>query len=113
MLQRNGIGRRAVSAATDVSPSILQDVRLGRKKRIRALTERRILAVTPEQKSDSALVSATRTWSPLGELTEEGFSKAALARKLGFKTPAIQFRRDYVTAITELRVERLYQRLMA
>lgn len=110
-LSRQGVGRRAVAAASDVAESLLCDIRAGRKTRIRARTERRILAVTPAMASDRALVDATPTWELLEELLEEGFTEAQLARWLGYETPRLQLGRERVTARNAHDVQVLHGRL--
>ena len=111
-LSRAGVGRRAVAAATDVALTVIADVRSGKKRRIRARTERLILGVTPAMASDRALVKPGRTYQRIKHLVEEeGFSKAELARRLGYRRPALQFRRQRMTARNVARVEALYQRL--
>ena len=110
MLSRRGVGRRMVRAASDVAQTVLQDIRTGRKRRIRARTERRILAVTPACRGDAALVPAADTWRRIEWLLEEGFTKARIARELGAKRPALQLRRDRVTARTAAKVEILWRR---
>ncbi len=110
-LSRQGVGRRAVGAATDISLTVLQEVRSGKKRRIRARTERKILAVTPAAVADRALVPAARAWRKVGELLEEGFTKAELARRMGYASPALQFRRGRMTARNAHRVEVLHRRL--
>lgn len=112
-LSRAGVGRRAVAAASDVALTVISDVRAGRKTQIRARTERRILAVTPAMVSDRALVKPGRTFERIELLRDEGFSKAELARRLGYATPALQFKHGRMTARNVARVERLYQRLTA
>jgi hypothetical protein len=110
-LSRQGVGRRAVAAASDVAETVLMDVRSGRKKRIRARTERRILAVTRECASDRALVDAGPTWALIDELLEERFTEAQLARWLGYDTPRLQFGRERVTVRNAADVATLHRRL--
>jgi hypothetical protein len=110
-LSRAGVGRHSVSAATDLSDSILWEIRRGARLHIRARTERKILAVTPAQRADHSYVPAGKLWRLIGELLEEGYTKAALARELGYRTRAIQFRRDRVTARNERKVIALHSRL--
>ena len=110
-LSRAGVGKRAVQAASDVCMTVLQDIRTGKKPQIRARTERRILAVTREMVSDRALVKPGRTHRLIEQLLEEGFSKAELARRLGYARPALQFRRSRMTARNVAKVERLYRTL--
>lgn len=110
-LSRRGVGRRAVAAATDVSQTVILDIRTGKKTRIRARTERKILGVTTAARSDRGLVKPGRTFRLIEQLQEEGFSKAELARRLGYKAPALQFTRHRMTVRNVAAVERLYRRL--
>ncbi len=112
-LSRIGIGRRAVAAASDVAETVISEIRSGRKARIRARTERRILAVTKTCASDHALVSARRTWKLLNELIAEGFTRTDLAARLGSSArhPALQIKHDFVLARTAHRVEVLHRQL--
>jgi len=110
-LARAGVGRRAVGDATDISDSILHEIRHGRRLRVRARTERKILGVTPSQRADHAYVSAAKAWRLINQLIDEGFSKAALAKQLGYRSPALQLCRDRITARNEQRVIALHRRL--
>ena len=110
-LSKLGVGRRAVAAATDIADSVLARIRTGRKSRIRARTERRILAVTPAMTSDRALIAPGRTFTLIESLCAEGFSKAELARRLGYAGPALQFNPRRMTARNVARVEALHRRL--
>lgn len=112
-LSKNGVGRRSVAAACDVADTVLMRVLNGTKQRIQARTEKRILAVDLEARADYGKVSAKRVWRLIDEMLDEGFSKAELARRLGYASPAIQLRRDRVTARNERRVEKLYRQTMA
>lgn len=112
-LSRAGIGRRAVAAASDVALTVIADVRSGAKTRIRAHTAARILAVTTAMVSDGACVKPGRTFRLIEQLREEGFTKAELARRLGYARPALQFNGRRMTARNVARVERLYRRLTA
>lgn len=112
-LSRLGVGKRAVYAATDIAMTVLEDVRTGKKRRIRARTERKILAVTKACASDHALVPARRTWRLLEQLLEEGYTRTRIATELGSKArkPALQVARDFVLARTAHRIEVLHRRL--
>lgn len=112
-LLRRGVGKRAVRAATDIAKSILQDIRAGRKKRIRARTERLILRVGVAQRSDGAIVQAGRTWELIDELVEEGYTVPQLIKRLGYKSRALQLGRERVTVRNAARVERLHRELTA
>ncbi len=108
-LSHQGVGYKAVAKACDVAASVMLEVRNGRRRRIRQTTERRILAVDREAVADGALVSAGPTWRLLDELILGGYSKAQLARWLGYATPALQINRRQITAATASRVERMYR----
>src|SRR5882724_224334 len=73
-LSRLGVGRNTVSAMTDIARSILSEVRAGRKKHIRARTERKILLVTTSQAADKSFVPAVSTWKLITKLLDEGYS---------------------------------------
>lgn len=110
-LSRKGVGRRAVAAATDIADSVLHKIRQGTRRKIRARTERLILSVTAAAVSDRALVKPGRTAKLIELLQDEGYSKAELARKLGYAAPALQFKPHRMTARNVARVETLYRRL--
>lgn len=110
-LSRLGIGRRVVHDVSGVANSSLVNIINGRKQTIRARTERAILAVTVQAAADHALVDAAPTWRLLDELIADGYSKAALARALGYARPAIQFKRANVTVRNAYEVARLHERL--
>ena len=110
-LSRQGIGRRAVSIAADVSVTMISEIRSKKKKNIRARSERRILAVTSADARDRSFVPARRTWKLLRMLQTEGYSSQFLARRLGYARPYIQFQKDRVLVRTAFRVERLYRQL--
>lgn len=111
-LSRQGIGRRAVAAASDVGETIIFEIRSGRRKRIRARTARKILAVTRQAVSDRALVPAARAWQLIEQLLDEGFTKTHLARQLGYAR-ALQLNRQRITAANDLAVQKLHRRLMS
>lgn len=94
--------RRAARAAGDWNGLVPAD---------RARTERKILAVTRDMASDRALVAPGRTFRLIDQLLEEGFTKAELARRLGYRHGALQFRRHRMTARNVARIERLHRSL--
>lgn len=110
-LSEQSVGRRAVAAASDVGDTILQGIINGTKKKIRARTERAILAVTKDSASDHALIPAKPTWKLLNAMIAEGHSKADIARGLGSSTPALQVGRFQVTVRMARKVELLSKEL--
>lgn len=112
-LSEQGVGRRAVSAASDVAETVLMDIRSGAKSRIRARTERQILAVTPEMASDHALVDAGPTRKLIRDLLKAGFTKSRLSAEMGTNGRALQLAKDQVTVRNAARMASVHARLMA
>ena len=110
-LRRQGVGRRTVAEACDVSCTILSEVIVGTKRQVRRRTAERVLAVTREAIADHAPVSAKLTWYRIGVLLEEGFTKAELARRFGYQRPALQLGKTQVLARTARKVERFYKQM--
>lgn len=110
-LSAQGIGRRTVGDVAGVADSVLTAIIAGTKQRIRARTEKAVLAVTKLAAADRAYIDAAPTWRLLEELIADGYSKTRLARELGYSTHALQLKRTRVTARNAYEVERLYARL--
>lgn len=111
-LAKQGVGRRAIGAASDVADSILSKIRSGERQQIRARTERAILAVTPAMVSDHACIDAGPSWCLITELLKAGFTKTRLAHELGMQGHALQLGKDQITAGNAYKVERMHARLM-
>ncbi len=110
-LSRQGVGRRAVSAAADVPESTLFKIVHGTRRQIRRQTERRILAATIEAAADRSLIDAAPTWVLIRRLLSEGFTKRELARRLG-KGISLQLGKTRITAANAYQVKRLYRQVM-
>jgi hypothetical protein len=111
-LSAAGIGYKAVADIAGVSKTNLMKIRGGGKTQLRKSTALRVLAVTKDAAGDATLVDAAPTWKLIGKLLRQGFTKGALALRLGRKRPALQLRRDKITAKTRQRVARLYREIM-
>lgn len=109
-LSRQGVGYKSVADACDVGHTTLLEIITGKNRRIRALAAKRILAVTEDAVADHAVVSGERLLRLIEKLQEEGFTKAELARRLGYKRPALQFRKK-VLAKTAHRFKQFYIRV--
>lgn len=109
-LSAAGVRRRSVRDFSGISDTVLQGVRSGRKQKIRARTERAILAVTPEHALPGARVPAQTTRKRLAWLLSEGFTRKALAIRLGKKSPKLQIgTTPTITAENADRVERVWR----
>lgn len=108
-----GVGRRTVQDVTGIADTVLTEIIAGRKARIRARTERKILAVTEKAAADGAYIDGAPTWKLLDELIADGHPKTWLARALGSmaQTPSLQLKRNQVTVRHAADVERLHLRL--
>jgi hypothetical protein len=110
LLSAAGVGYKTVADVAGVAKTVLAEVRVGKKTRVRAQTEKAVLAVGPDTLTDAKLVPARPTWKLLRALMEqEDWSRAELARRLGYKVGALQINRRRVTAKTAMRVERFYR----
>lgn len=112
-LGKQGVGYRTVARAAGISKTTLQKVLNGKRLQIRARFSRDVLAVTKDMAAPHSFVKAGRLWRRIERLLAQGFTKADLARRLGYTRPALQFRRDLVTVASDRAVAVLYRRLMA
>lgn len=112
-LSKQGVGRRAVQAATDISDTVLQLIRGGAKKNIRARTERLILAVTKDMASGHALIPSAPSLKLIDKLLSEGYTQTQLAHALGYENRALQFNFKQITADNAFHIRKLYDRCEA
>jgi hypothetical protein len=111
-LGRQGLGHRAIAWGSDVNEGTIWLIRQRKKLRIRARTERRILAVTKDAAADHAIIPAgPRVWKRIRQLLAEGYTKEQIAKQLGYARPYFQFGKQRVTVRNAFRVERLYHQL--
>ena len=111
-LRKRGVGLSSVADASDVARSVLLDVATGRRREIRASTERSILAVDEGAIADGAVVSAKRMNALIRKMLDHGFSKAHIAELLGMRAPQLHLGKSpRALARTVSRVERLWARV--
>jgi hypothetical protein len=113
LLSEKGVGRRTVATLTGIRDRSIQLIRKGIKKQIRKNTERRILFMTSEHVRGSSLVNAASTWKLINHLLKEGFSKKLLAQGLGYRSPALQINKKFVTARNATKIKFFYDQIMA
>ena len=111
-LSRQGVGRRAIAAASDVAERTISRIRSGKQSKLRKSTEERILAISNQALSDGTLIRAGITWRQIRTLLAEGFTKAELARRLGHLSPSLQIGKSHIRARTAMRIDRLFRTLM-
>lgn len=113
-LSLNGIGRSTVADLTGISPSTIDLIRTGRQKNLRAMNHNAILAIELEDVlHDAQLINARPTWERIRWMLREGFTKTEIARRLGYKSHALQLNKRRITSRNALKVEQLYNRLRA
>lgn len=110
-LSYKGVGRKQVADAAGLSPTTISLYMSGKRTKVRAMNERKILAVDAGAVADHALVSARPTWTRINWLLSEGFTKGDLALRLGYKTKNLQIGRRRCLAITALKVEQFYNKI--
>jgi hypothetical protein len=114
LLSRRGIGRDTVSDLTGLGVTMIDQIRMGSQKNLRAMNEKKILAVDLDLvANDAQLISAVKTWERIRWMLREGFTKTEIARRLGYKTHALQLNKKQITARNAQKVEQLYNRLRA
>ena len=113
-LSQQGVGYKSVADAAGISESVMDKIRSGKRKRIRAKTAKKILEVDAGAVADHGLVDAKETQQLLKEMLKAGYTRTDLAERLGSeaKTPALQLKKDKVTAKNAQKVRKLYKEIM-
>jgi hypothetical protein len=113
-LSSQHVGLPSVEAACGVDKITLWKIKSGRQKRVRMSTERKIMRVTEDCRADGSWVSAEATRSRIDELRAAGYTLNEIGHMLGnCGHQGVQFYHGKrVQARTELRVLKLYNRLM-
>lgn len=111
-LSSRGVGHKTAADAAKVANSLVTKIVYGQRTKIRAQSERRILAVTEAAAADRALIGAGPTWLLIDELIAWGYSQTRIASELlGRRVLGLQVGRQRVTVRTAERVRRLHERL--
>lgn len=112
-----GIGRKTIAAQAGVSRSRLDEIANDvsrnkarpRRRRLKMATAQRILGIPlTVRPALGARVPAGPTWALIDTLLRGGWTRGAIAMRLGAKRPALQLRRDFVLQSTADRVRALY-----
>lgn len=109
-LSRNGVGRRASAAASDVANTVLADITSKKKKKIRNSTEKAILDVDLSCASDGAWTPSKKSWDLISKMRKLGMTRTEIARKLGSKAkvPALQIGEEMVLVSTAHKIKKLW-----
>lgn len=107
-LSERGIGRRTVADITGICQSTLGYIKTGKRKNLRAMNAKKILAVGLDVLNDASVISARKTHEQIAWLVKEGFTKKEIAKRLGYKSPALQFYKKRITARNAIKIERFH-----
>lgn len=111
-LSQRGVGWRTVADSAKVASTIVSKIKSGERTRLRAMAERRILAVTEACAADNAYIDAGPSWVLLDDLLACGYSRARIASEiLGRKARALQLTRGHITVRNAERVRLVWERL--
>lgn len=107
-LSRAGVGVRRVAVLAGLSTQTIQRAKRGAS--LRAATEAAILAVRPSL-AKGQRITAYPSRRLLRALKSEGYTQAALARRLGLKTGRLRWNDRKITVRKALKVRALFERL--
>lgn len=109
-LSANGVGLQAISEITGIAKSTLSGIRTGRSKNLRSAKEEVILAITSEARVDGTRVSSHHMMKMIRRLRRQGFTHQEIAKRSGVNRGAFIPGRKVVTARTEMRIEKLFNK---
>jgi hypothetical protein len=114
-LSEQGVGVRAVAAATGLQRHTVWKIANGQVRRSRPETISRIMAVGTHMRKAGSLVDAEPTWRLIDDMLANGFTRTRIAAELGStaKRPALQLKRDKIKQSNADQVREVYDRLMA
>jgi transcriptional regulator with XRE-family HTH domain len=108
-LRKNGIGLRTVCQYANIARSTLVRILNGKNSKIRKHRAQTILDVDLKCINGGTLVSSVPSRRIIKSLLAEDFTKKEIAKRLGYRTRAIQFAKTKkMTARTARRLERFY-----
>jgi len=111
-LRSFGVGKRTVNKLTGIGVTTLWEITRGDTLKVHPDTETKILDLWRDTHNDAMIVDADITWKRITWLQQQGWSKARIARELGYLSNALQIRTDRITHRTEKRVEDLVRRVL-
>jgi hypothetical protein len=124
MLSREGVGRHQVAKVSGVRESTLSALIYGKSRgnsarrsppsrRILKRDAEKILAVTPSDRADHALVDAEPVWKQIREMEAFGVSRKKIGRAIGPRAPRpyLQLKKGKVIARSARRIAALHWNL--
>jgi hypothetical protein len=110
-LSRKGIGTRTICEYTGLGRTLVTKVKSGQRLKIRKRNADLLLAVDTSCITGGTLISAKPVWRDIDWLLNEGFTRAEIAKRLGYKMPSLQIGKKKVTGRTRVKVQRLVGKL--
>lgn len=111
-LRSFGVGLRTVRQLTGIGRTALQQIVSGETKKVHKDTETKVLGLWRDTRHPLVIVDAAPTLKRIAWLQEQGWSRARIARELGYRSPVLQINRQRIRYATEQRVERLVKRVL-
>ena len=112
-LGKAGVVLRIIAEVTKVSPSTLTEIRTGDKLKIRASTEKLILAITPDLAAERGFVDAQASWALIDQLASNGVPDEQIKEELGeCATMLLEERSRQITIRCAQRVREVHAGLM-
>ena len=109
-LSDKGVGYKQVADAADVGRTMVHLIMVGKRTMMRAQNEKRILEVDEGAIADKGLVDARPVWTMIRKLVRKhGYTKVAIARKLGQKGQGLQLGKRRMTAKNAQKIEKLFR----
>ena len=108
-LSEQGIGYRTIADAAQCSVAVVQRAKRSDARWLRQSIRDRLLAVDEGCAADSALVDARPTLKLIRELLSWGYTRGAIALRLGCRHLALQLRGRRVEARTAQRIARIHR----
>lgn len=109
-----GVGMNSVAAKSGCGRTHLRRIKDRLHEKVQVKTERAILAVKPADSLYRArVVDARPAWAMVAELVDEGFPKVEIARRLGYRSNCIPWRKRWIDRKNAERMEVFYVSIMA
>lgn len=108
-LRGQGVGYRQAARLAGLCDRLVSDIRSGRRTRIRADTQTRILGVRPVLAHGQS-ITGWRSWRLIDSLKREEFTQGAIAQMLGNRHPSLQLGKKRMRVRSALRVRAVWNR---
>jgi hypothetical protein len=112
VLSRKGVGYKQVAEVAGISETVMSKIATGKREKIRYRNEQAILDVDESARADASIINGAETRRLIKKMVTLGYPKAEIARRLGYKSPALQFK-GKVLLKNAHKVKKLYQEILS